>query len=115
MRCADKRSFDSILGLSYKDIFGLPRNNPERPMKGPDCISLDPVSSRPGRKISSAVILRQTHRRASRQHRLPFQLQLLRGPCRVWNNEKMESPERTVAILSIWSPPMAPTPSSSTT
>src|SRR3981189_3646987 len=31
-----KRSFESILGLSYKDIFGLPRNNAERPMKGPD-------------------------------------------------------------------------------
>ncbi len=29
-----KRTFESILGLSYKDIFGLPRNNAERPDEG---------------------------------------------------------------------------------
>src|SRR6201996_9774228 len=31
-----KRTFDSILGLCYKDSFGFHRTNPERPMKGPD-------------------------------------------------------------------------------
>ena len=30
------RSLDSILGLSYKDRFGLHRSNGERAMKGPD-------------------------------------------------------------------------------
>jgi len=37
-----KRSFDSILGLSYKDSFGFHRSNPERPMKGPDSFPWSP-------------------------------------------------------------------------
>ena len=40
-----KRSLDSILGLSYKDQFGLHRSNGERPMKGPGQFSLVAVPS----------------------------------------------------------------------
>ena len=31
-----KKKFEEIAGLSFKDVFGLHRHNPERPMKGPD-------------------------------------------------------------------------------
>ncbi len=47
-----KRPLEGILGLSYKDMFGLHRHNPERLMKGPGC-------SFPGRH-SIAYPLRNT-------------------------------------------------------
>ncbi|MGC2763876.1 MAG: cobalamin B12-binding domain-containing protein, partial [Candidatus Acidiferrum sp.] len=37
-----KRGFEGIQGLSYKDIFGLHRHNPERLMKGPDAFPWAP-------------------------------------------------------------------------
>src|SRR3984885_6566724 len=42
--------FESILGLSYKDIFGLPHNNAERPMKGPDEFPWSPFHRLPVEK-----------------------------------------------------------------
>ena len=83
-----KRSFDSILGLSYKDSFGLHRNNAERPMRGPDEFPWSSLPSHPCRKISASVLLRQAHCRAPRQHRMPVQLQLLRRSCSLRQRRK---------------------------
>ncbi len=83
-----KRTLESILGLCYKDAFGFHRTNPERPMKGPDEFPWSPFPSSSGREVPAALVLRQAHGRASRQHRLPFQLQLLRRACRVWKSRK---------------------------
>src|SRR6516164_7265521 len=37
-----QRGLETIAGLSYKDIFGLHRHNPERQMKGPDAFPWSP-------------------------------------------------------------------------
>ena len=100
-RSAASAPFDSILGLcSTRTSSAFIATNPERPMKGPDEFPWSPFHRLAGGEISAALVLRQTHRRASRQHRLPVQLQFLRSARRLWNREKLESPERTVAILS---------------
>ena len=76
-----KRALESILGLCYKDAFGFHRTNPERPMKGPDEFPWSPFHRLPVDQVPAALILWQAHRGPSCQHRLPFQLQLLRCPC----------------------------------
>jgi anaerobic magnesium-protoporphyrin IX monomethyl ester cyclase len=40
-----KKKLEEIAGLSFKDVFGLHRHNPERPMKGPDAFR-GPLSTR---------------------------------------------------------------------
>lgn len=45
-----KRALESIRGLSYKDAFGLHRNNAERPMKGPDSFPWSPFHRLPVEK-----------------------------------------------------------------
>src|SRR5208282_6237639 len=45
-----KRPFEGILGLSYKDLFGLHRHNPERLMKGPDAFPWSPFHRIPVEK-----------------------------------------------------------------
>ena len=55
-------------------------------------ISLVSFSSPSGREVSAALFLRQAHGRPSCQHRLPFQLQLLRCPCRLRTSENGWSP-----------------------
>ena len=79
-------------------------------------LSLEPVSSRSGREVSAALVLRQAHRGASRQHWMPVPLQFLRSACRLrQSREDWRLPARTAAILSTSRPATAQTRSSSTT
>ena len=90
MRC--KRSFDSILGLSYKDIFGLPRNNAERPMKGPDEFPWHPFHRVPVEKYLRPSFF---GKRTAVHHAsigCPFNCSFCGVHAAYGNKERMESP-----------------------
>jgi anaerobic magnesium-protoporphyrin IX monomethyl ester cyclase len=94
-----KRNLDSIRGLSYKDVFGLHRNNPERPMKGPDSFPWSPFH-----RIPVEHYLRPSFfgKRTAVHHAsigCPFNCTFCGVHAAYGRDEKMESPERTVAIL----------------
>lgn len=94
-----KRSLDSIHGLSYKDAFGLHRSNPERAMKGPDQFPWSPFH-----KIAVEKYLRPSFfgRRTAVHHAsigCPFNCSFCGVHAAYGREERMESPERTVAIL----------------
>jgi len=95
-----KRAFDSILGLSYKDIFGLPRNNAERPMKGPDEFPWSPFHRLPVEKYLRPSFF---GKRTAVHHAsigCPFNCSFCGVHAAYGNKERMESPERTASILS---------------
>jgi anaerobic magnesium-protoporphyrin IX monomethyl ester cyclase len=94
-----KRSLDSILGLSYKDVFGLPRSNHERPMKGPDNFPWSPFH-----RVPVKDYLRPSFfgKRTAVHHAsigCPFNCSFCGVHAAYGRDEKMESPQRTVAIL----------------
>ena len=94
-----QRALDSILGLSYKDMFGLQRANPERPMKGPDSFPWSPFH-----RLSVEKYLRPSFfgKRTAVHHAsigCPFNCSFCGVHAAYGNREKLESPERTVAIL----------------
>src|SRR5229473_3388815 len=94
------RSFESILGLSYKDIFGLPRNNAERPMKGPDEFPWAPFHKVPVVKYLQPSFF---GKRTAVHHAsigCPFNCSFCGVHAAYGRAEKMESPERTVKILN---------------
>jgi anaerobic magnesium-protoporphyrin IX monomethyl ester cyclase len=94
-----KRSFDSVLGLSYKDAFGLQHVNPERPMKGPDAFPWSPFHRVPVEKYLRPSFF---GKRTAVHHAsigCPFNCSFCGVHAAYGNREKMESPERTVAIL----------------
>jgi len=94
-----KRSFDSILGLSYKDSFGLHRNNPERPMKGPGSFPWSPFHRVP---VQSYLRPSFFGKRTAVHHAsvgCPFNCSFCGVHAAYGREEKMESPQRTVAIL----------------
>ena len=73
-------------------------------MSGPDAFPWSPFHRLPVAEVSAAVLLRQAHRCASRQHRLPVQLQLLRRPCCLWTAPKSSNRRRAPRRSSpIWS------------
>src|SRR6202453_2266603 len=95
-----KRSFESILGLSYKDIFGMPRNNAERPMKGPDAFPWAPFH-----KLPVVKYLRPScfGKRTAVHHAsigCPFNCSFCGVHAAYGRAERMESPERTARILN---------------
>ena len=95
-----KRAFDSILGLSYTDIVGLPRNNAERPMKGPDEFPWSPFHRLPVEKYLRPSFF---GKRTAVHHAsigCPFNCSFCGVHAAYGNKERMESPERTAAILS---------------
>ncbi len=95
-----KRSFESILGLSYKDIFGLPRNNAERPMKGPDEFPWSPFHRLPVEKYLRPSFF---GKRTAVHHAsigCPFNCSFCGVHAAYGTRERMESPERTAAILT---------------
>ncbi len=95
-----KRAFESILGLSYKDIFGLPRNNAERPMKGPDEFPWSPFHRLPVEKYLRPSFF---GKRTAVHHAsigCPFNCSFCGVHAAYGNKERMESPERTAAILT---------------
>jgi anaerobic magnesium-protoporphyrin IX monomethyl ester cyclase len=94
-----KRSFDSILGLSYKDAFGLHHSNGERPMKGPDNFPWTPFH-----RVPVKDYLRPSFfgKRTAVHHAsigCPFNCSFCGVHAAYGRAEKMESPQRTVAIL----------------
>src|SRR5215469_6219570 len=94
-----QRELSSIRGLSYKDQFGLHRNNPERPMKGPDNLPWAPYH-----RIPVERYLRPSFfgKRTAVHHAsvgCPFNCSFCGVHAAYGRDEKMESPERTVEIL----------------
>lgn len=94
-----KRSFDSIPGLSYKNPFGLHRSNPERPMKGPDHFPWSPFH-----RVPVQNYLRPSFfgKRTAVHHAsigCPFNCSFCGVHAAYGRAEKMESPQRTAAIL----------------
>jgi radical SAM superfamily enzyme YgiQ (UPF0313 family) len=95
-----RRSFNNILGLSYKDIFGLPRNNAERPMKGPDEFPWAPFHRVPVEKYLRPSFF---GKRTAVHHAsigCPFNCSFCGVHAAYGTRERMESPERTAAILT---------------
>jgi anaerobic magnesium-protoporphyrin IX monomethyl ester cyclase len=93
------RNLESILGLSYKDIFGLHRSNPERQMKGPDEFPWSPFHSVPVEKYLRPSFF---GKRTAVHHAsigCPFNCSFCGVHAAYGTRERMESPERTVAIL----------------
>jgi anaerobic magnesium-protoporphyrin IX monomethyl ester cyclase len=94
-----RRSIDSILGLSYKDSFGFHRQNPERPMKGPDQFPWSPFHRVPVERYLRPSFF---GRRTAVHHAsigCPFNCSFCGVHAAYGREERMESPERTEAIL----------------
>ncbi|ABF39882.1 Fe-S protein, radical SAM family [Candidatus Koribacter versatilis Ellin345] len=95
------RSPDSILGLSFKDrTFGMHRHNAERPMQGPDAFPWSPFH-----RLRVEQYLRPSFfgERTAAHHAsigCPFRCSFCGVHAAYGNRELMESPDRTVAILS---------------
>jgi anaerobic magnesium-protoporphyrin IX monomethyl ester cyclase len=94
------RSLDSIPGLCYKDAFGLHRTNPERSMRGPDNFPWSPFHRLPVEQY-----LRPSYfgKRTAVHHAsigCPFNCSFCGVHAAYGRTERMESPERTVAILT---------------
>jgi anaerobic magnesium-protoporphyrin IX monomethyl ester cyclase len=94
-----KRDFDSVLGLSYKDVFGLHRHNPERLMKGPDFFPWMPFH-----RVPVGKYLRPSYfgERTAVHHAsigCPFRCSFCGVHATYGSRERFESPDRTAAIL----------------
>jgi anaerobic magnesium-protoporphyrin IX monomethyl ester cyclase len=94
-----QRDLDSILGISYKDVFGLHRHNPERIMKGPDAFPWIPFHRIPVQKY-----LRPSYfgKRTAVHHAsigCPFRCSFCGVHATYGSKERFESPDRTAAIL----------------
>jgi anaerobic magnesium-protoporphyrin IX monomethyl ester cyclase len=93
------RSFDSIAGLSYKDTFGFHRSNTERSMKGPDNFPWSPFHRLPVERYLRPSFF---GKRTAVHHAsigCPFNCSFCGVHAAYGRDEKMESPQRTVAIL----------------
>ena len=94
-----RRDVKSVNGLSYKDVDGVARHNPERPMRSPDDFPWYPYHRIPAEKYLLPTFLGR--RTAVHQASIgcPFRCNF----CGVVNfsgsREKMESPVRTEAML----------------
>jgi len=95
-----KRPLDGIHGLSYKDMFGLHRHNPERLMKGPDAFPWPPFH-----RVPVAKYLRPSFfgKRTAAHHAsigCPFRCQFC-GVVPIFDGrQKVEAAERTAAVLA---------------
>ena len=95
-----QRTFDSILGLSYKDSFGFHRTNAERPMRGPNEFPWLPYHRLPVEKYLRPSFF---GKRTAVHHAsigCPFNCSFCGVHAAYGRIEKMESPERTAAILT---------------
>ena len=92
-------SLEDIKGLSYKDLFGLHRHNPERMMKGPDAFPWSPFHRVPVEKYLRPSFF---GKRTAVHHAsigCPFRCSFCGVHAAYGNREKLESPARTAAIL----------------
>jgi len=94
-----KRPFEGILGLSYKDTFGLHRHNPERLIQGPDAFPWSPFDRVPVERYLRPSFF---GKRTAAHHAsigCPFRCSFCGVHAVYGNRELVESPERTEAIL----------------
>jgi anaerobic magnesium-protoporphyrin IX monomethyl ester cyclase len=94
-----KRGFESIQGLSYKDVFGLHRHNPERLMRGPDAFPWSPFHRLPVEKYLRPSFF---GRRTAAHHAsigCPFRCSFCGVHAVYGNRELVETAARTEAIL----------------
>lgn len=94
-----QRSCEKILGLSYKDAFGLHRHNPERLMQPPDAFPWTPFHRIPVEKYLRASYF---GKRTAAHHAsigCPFRCSFCGVHAAYGNRELVESPARTEAIL----------------
>ncbi|HEY2119134.1 MAG TPA: radical SAM protein [Candidatus Acidoferrum sp.] len=94
-----KRPFEGILGLSYKDMFGLHRHNPERLMKRPDEFPWSPFHRVPVEKYLRPSFF---GKRTAVHHAsigCPFHCSFCGVHAAYGTRELLESPARTEAIL----------------
>lgn len=94
-----QHGLEDIKGLSYKDLFGLHRHNPERPMKGPDSFPWTPFH-----RVPVDRYLRPSYfgRRTAVHHAsigCPFRCSFCGVHAAYGNRERMESPARTAETL----------------
>ena len=93
------RSLEDIRGLSHKDVFGLHRHNPERPMKGPDAFPWSPFHRVPVQKYLRPSFF---GKRTAVHHAsigCPFRCSFCGVHAAYGTREKLETPSRTAAIL----------------
>jgi len=94
-----KRALEGILGLSYKDIFGLHRHNAERLMKGPDAFPWSPFHRVPVEKYLRPSFF---GKRTAAHHAsigCPFRCSFCGVHAAYGTRELLESPARTETIL----------------
>src|ERR1700690_1769576 len=94
-----RRPFEGINGLSFKDVFGLHRHNPERLMKGPDAFPWMPFHRVPAERYLRPSFF---GKRTAAHHAsigCPFRCSFCGVHAAYGNRERMESPARTEAIL----------------
>jgi anaerobic magnesium-protoporphyrin IX monomethyl ester cyclase len=94
-----QRPFEGILGLSYKDMFGLHRHNPERLMKRPDAFPWSPFHRLPVEKYLRPSFF---GKRTAVHHSsigCPFHCSFCGVHAAYGTRELLESPSRTEAIL----------------
>jgi anaerobic magnesium-protoporphyrin IX monomethyl ester cyclase len=95
-----QRKFETILGLSYKDVFGLHRHNPERLMKPPDAFPWAPFHRLPVEKYLRPSFF---GKRTAAHHAsigCPFRCSFCGVHAVYGNRELVESAQRTEAVLS---------------
>jgi radical SAM superfamily enzyme YgiQ (UPF0313 family) len=94
------RPYDSIAGLSWKDGFGLHRSNGDRPMRGPDSFAWAPFHRLPVKKYLRPSFFGKKTAVHQASIGCPFNCSFCGVHAAYGRDEKMESPQRTVAILN---------------
>ena len=94
-----QRSFETIQGLSFKDVFGLHRHNPERLMQSPDAFPWSPFHRIPVEKYLRPSFFGKRTVAHQASIGCPFRCSFCGVHAAYGNRERMESPARTEAIL----------------